>query len=120
LLIYLPALYWLTRLYGISGAAAAYAGLNVYYVFSLVPLVQARVIGQGFGVWLRQNLLPFALVGIGAFGGAKIIASTMQPGWSTVVLLALGAAAYAAATWFLLSVSLRSDLTGALKRVMSR
>ena len=118
LVVYLPALYWLTRLYGISGAAAAYAGLNAYYVFSLVPLVQARVIGQGFGVWLRENLLPFALVGVGAFGGAKIIALMMQPGWRTVATLALGVAVYAATAWFLLSVSLRSDLTGALKRVI--
>ena len=118
LVVYLPALYWLTRLYGISGAAAAYAGLNAYYVFSLVPLVQVRVIGQGFGVWLRENLLPFVLVGVGAFGGAKIIALMMQPGWRTVASLALGVAVYAATAWFLLSVSLRSDLTGALKRVI--
>ncbi len=120
LVMYLPALYWLTRLYGISGAAAAYAGLNAYYVFSLVPLVQARVIGQGFGVWFRENLLPFALVGVGAFGGAKIIALMMQPGWRTAASLAFGVAMYTAAAWFLLSVSLRSDLTGALKRVIPR
>ena len=120
LVVYLPTLYWLTRLYGISGAAAAYAGLNAYYVFSLVPLVQTRVIGQGFGVWLRENLLPFALLGIGAFGGAKIVASTMQPGWATAASLALGVVAYSGGTWFLLSVSLRADLAGALKRVISR
>ena len=120
LVIYAPVLYWLTRLYDISGAAAAYAGLNAYYIFSLVPLVQYRVIGQGFGVWLRENLLPFALVGIGAFGGAKTLSLMMQPGWRTLVLLALGVAAYTVAAWCLLSVSLRIDLTGALKRVISR
>ena len=120
LVVYLPALYLLTRLYGISGAAAAYAGLNAYYVFSLVPLVQVRVMRQGFGIWLRKNLLPFVLVGVGALGSAKILASMMQPGWLTVASLALGVVMYAVAIWFLLSASLRSDLTGALKRVISR
>ena len=110
----------MTRLYGISGAAAAYAGLNAYYVFSLVPLVQVRVMRQGFGIWLRKNLLPFVLVGAGALGSAKILASMMQPGWLTATSLALGVVMYAVAIWFLLSASLRSDLTGALKRVISR
>jgi len=44
----------------------------------------------------------------------------MQPGWRTLVLLALGVAAYTVAAWYLLSVSLRIDVTESLKRVISR
>ena len=119
LVVYLPALYWLVHLYGMSGAAAAYACLNAYYVFSLVPLVQARVIRQSFGSWLRQNLLPFILIAVGAFGSAKILA-LMQPGWITVLWLILGIALYGGLSWFMLSVPLRADLTVALKRVVLR
>lgn len=119
LIVYLPALYWLVHTYGLSGAAAAYAGLNAYYVFSLVPLVQARVIRQSFGIWFRQNLLPFVLIGVGAFGSAKMLAS-MQSGSLTVLWLILGMALYGGISWFMLSVPLRSDLTFALKRVVLR
>jgi len=119
LVVYLPAIYWLVHTYGISGAAAAYAGLNAYYVFSLVPLVQARVIKQNFGIWFRQNLLPFVLIGVCAFGSAKMLAS-MQSGWLTVLWLILGIALYGGISWFMLSVPLRSDLTVALKRVFLR
>ncbi len=119
LAVYLPGLYWLVHLFGISGAAAAYAGLNAYYVFTLVPLVQARVLQQGFGLWLRANLLPFLLAGVGAFGGAKILSLAFEPGWFSVIALSVGVMAYAAAAWLLLSMPLRSDLIGAFKRVFS-
>ena len=119
LAVYLPGLYWLVHLFGISGAAAAYAGLNAYYVFTLVPLVQARVLQQGFGLWLRANLLPFLLAGVGAFGGAKILSLAFEPGWFSVIALSVGVMAYAVAAWLLLSMPLRSDLIGAFKRVFS-
>lgn len=116
LFAYLPALYWLVNSEGMSGAAIAYACLNAYYVFSLVPLVQARVMRQGFGIWLRENLLPFMLAGITAFGGAKILASMVSPGWLTVLSIVLGLACYSVAAWFLLSASLRSDFQILIKR----
>ena len=119
LLAYLPALYWLVNTQGMSGAAMAYACLNAYYVFSLVPLVQARVMRQGFGIWLRVNLIPFMLAAIVAFGGAKILASMMQPGWLTVLSIVLGLACYSVAAWFLLSASLRSDFQILIKRSFS-
>lgn len=119
LFAYLPALYWLVNANGMIGAAIAYACLNGYYVFSLVPLVQARVLRLGFGIWLRENLLPFMLAGITAFGGAKILASMMQPGWFTVLSIALGLSVYSVAAWFLLSASLRSDFQILVKRSFS-
>lgn len=119
LVAYLPALYWLVNSNGMSGAAIAYAGLNAYYVFSLVPLVQARVMRQGFGVWLRENLLPFALAGVTAFGGAKILVSMMQLERFTFLPIVLGLAFYVAMSWFLLSASLRSDFQILAKRFFS-
>lgn len=115
LFLYVPALYWLVQQYGISGAAAAYAGLNIYYVLTLVPAVQVRVMEQGMGMWLRANLLPFVLAGAGAFGSAKILALAVQPGWQTLVVLALGVALYATVAWFLLSDALRTDLNSMMK-----
>ena len=120
LVVYLPALYWLTRLYGISGAAAAYAGLNAYYVFSLVPLVQARVIGQGFGVWLRENLLPFLFAGLVVFGFARLFEIVVQPSWPTGVLIIFASIAYLTVAWFFLSSALRADLANLRRRLVRR
>lgn len=120
LLLYLPVLYWLVNQYGISGAAAAYAGLNAYYIFTLLPLVQAKVMRQGFGVWLRANLLPFLFAGVVAFGSAKILALAVQPGAQTAVVLVLGVALYVAIAWLLLSDALRDDLTNLMKRLTHR
>jgi O-antigen/teichoic acid export membrane protein len=118
LVLYLPALYWLVQQYGIGGAAAAYAGLNVYYVLTLVPVVQARVMQQEMWKWLRTNLLPFVIAGAGTFGSAKILASAVQPGWQTLAVLALGVTMYATVAWFLLSDDLRTDLNSMMKRLV--
>ncbi len=117
LVLYLPALYWLVLDYGIAGAAAAYAALNAYYLFTLLPLVQTRVMKQGVGVWLRANFGPFVLAGGGAFGSAKILAMYVQQGWQVLALLALGGGLYVAIAWFLLSSALRADLINMIKRV---
>ncbi len=120
LVLYLPALYWLVQHHGISGAAAAYAGLNVYYLFTLLPLVQLRVMRQGFWVWLRANLLPFLLAGIAAFGSAKILALAVQPGGQTAAVLAVGVALYGVIAWFLLSDALRADFSHVIQRLTRR
>ena len=116
LVIYLPLLYWLVHQYGIGGAAAAYAGLNAYYVFSLVPLVQARIIQQGFGMWARHNLIPVVLIGIGAFGGAKLLSFALPYTWFTVFSLITGTTAYTLAAWVSLSPFLRSEVSNSLKK----
>lgn len=115
MMFYLPGLYWLVHHYGINGAAAAYAALNAYYLFTLLPLVQTKVMKRGTGAWLRANFLPFLLVGIGVFGFAKIFAMTAQPGWQALALLVLGAALYATISWFFLSDGLRADLLRAIQ-----
>jgi O-antigen/teichoic acid export membrane protein len=120
LVLYLPVLYWLVQHHGISGAAAAYAGLNVYYLFTLLPLVQVKVMRQGFGMWLRANLLPFLLAGIAAFGSAKILALAVQPGGQTAAVLAAGVALYGVIAWFLLSDALRADFSHVIQRLIRR
>lgn len=120
LVLYLPALYWLVHQYGISGAAAAYAGLNIYYLFTLLPLVQVKVMRQGFGMWLRTNLLPFLLAGIVGFGSAKILALAVQPGGQTLAVLAGGVALYGVIAWLFLSEALRADFSHVIKRLTRR
>lgn len=120
LVFYLPALYFLIHQYGINGAAAAYASLNAYYLFTLPPLVQARIMKQKISVWLRVNFLPFLLVGVGAFSFVRVLATVLQPGWQTLALLALGITLYVVVVWFFLSDVLRADLSRVIKRMTER
>ncbi|MDP3229861.1 MAG: oligosaccharide flippase family protein [Acidovorax sp.] len=118
LVLYLPLLYGLVLEYGIVGAAAAYAGLNAYYLFTLLPQVQAKVMKQGMGIWLRVNFLPFVLVGAGVFGVVKPLALLVPQGWQVVALLALGVALYIVIAWFFLSQALRTDLSNTARRLI--
>ncbi len=120
LLFYLPVLYWLVLDYGISGAAAAYAILNAYYLLTLLPLVQKKVIRQSTGAWLCANFLPFLLVGVGTFGFAKLLTIALQPGWQTLASIALGVVLYLLVAWFFLSGALRVDLSRVIKRGTER
>ncbi len=107
--LYLPALYWSINQYGIVGAAAAYAGLNAYYVFTLVPLVQSRVIKQSFGSWLRSYLIPSLLAGVGAFGSVKALSLYAHSSWQSIALLALGVGIYGVISWLQLPNFLKKD-----------
>lgn len=119
LALYLPALFWLTHQFGIVGAASAYAGLSAYYFFTLLPLVQVRVMQQSTWIWLRTNFLSFVVIGFLTFGSAKILAMTVQPGWQTLVLLAFGVVLYAVASWFFLLDGLRFELRNMIKKVIN-
>lgn len=110
MLLYVPVLYWLTPVYGISGAAAAYVGLSLYYTFTLLPMVQARILRQSMGMWLWTNVLPFVFAGVGAFGIAKLLALVVEPGWQTITVIVLGFGMYMLFVWIFLASILRVDL----------
>jgi O-antigen/teichoic acid export membrane protein len=116
MVLYIPALYWLVNLYGISGAAAAWAGLNAFYVLTLIPSVQAKVMNQDLMMSVRANLLPSIIAGVGAFGGAKLLSFLISPGWQVVVMMIFGALMYVAIVLPLVSGSLRKDLSNLTSR----
>ena len=120
LLVYVPTLYVLIGLYGIFGAALAYAGLNFYYFFSLLPLVQAKVLGQKTGAWLAANLYPFAAIGVCALGGMKAVTLVTGPGWVSWIALSCGAALYVIIALRCMSVGLRSDLLAMARKAYIR
>ena len=118
LALYLPSLYVGTLYFGIEGAAACWLVLNIYYLFSLVPLVQRGLLRQSFGGWLSENVTPFVLVGLACFGAPKIAlqlgaVESLSVG---VGALVLGTCAYCVAGYFLLSAALRRDLWEVLGR----
>ena len=68
---YAAVLYWLTRSHGTDGAAMAWLSLNLGYVAVLVPAVHRIILKKSMRSWLMRMLLPFALIGVGAFAGMK-------------------------------------------------
>ena len=116
LIVYAPALYWLVHRFGINGAAMAYAGLNLLYVLTLIPMVQNKVIGQTVKMWIRANVSPFLLAALVGLGSAKILISFVTSGWLAVLLMISGVVLYAILAWHWQSPALRAIFLGMLQR----
>jgi O-antigen/teichoic acid export membrane protein len=112
LVIYLPALALLLDTHGIAGAALAWVILNAYYLVVLVPIVQRRLLQQGFGIWVCENFLPFVLLAGVLFGGMCLLNAQLEStaAWLTWGLMAAAAIAYALGGFFLLARELRENI----------
>jgi len=110
MVLYLPTLYALVHAFGIDGAAASYAALNVYYVLVMLPLVQVTIMKQTLIKWLRGRPFQFVLAGTGAFGLAKLVAVLVAPACQNLATLALGVGLYALSAWLLMPVQTQAQL----------
>ena len=116
LAIYLPALVILMKSGGITGAAIAWVILNTYYLLVLVPMVQQRLLKQGFIDWMRENFLPFVALAVAFFGCARA-AIYLVPDcpipmlWGLIIAAALG---YAASGYWLLARDLREQIAASV------
>ena len=73
---YLPTVYYLVDRYGIDGASIGWLLLNLYYVFTIVPLAQIKIIKRRLPEWIYcifgiNFIFPFIIVAI--FKGIFII-----------------------------------------------
>jgi hypothetical protein len=118
LALYLPALYGATLSWGIEGAATCWLLLNLYYLLSLVAMLQRVLLRQSFGGWFSENVIPFVILGLISFGAPKFVlyASAVDSLPASLVALVLAACAYAVSGYFLLSAGLRRDLWKLLGR----
>jgi O-antigen/teichoic acid export membrane protein len=69
--VYVPFVYVLVKLWGITGAACAWAALNTYYLIVMVPLMQRRVPMRSTPAWFGRNVMPFLICGLVLIGGAE-------------------------------------------------
>ena len=108
---YVPALWFLVLQWGLEGAAAAWLGLNVYYVLLFLPLVEVRILGSPPFQWIGRNVIPFVVAGMALFWTARgLIGGVMGVSWLASLVACLASmAAYAVAGYFLLTPTLRSD-----------
>lgn len=90
---YLAALYTLIDHWGIAGAAAAWTLLNLGYVIFLIPAAHRQVLGIPFARWVRDAMLPFALLGFLSFGLARVIALGAGLGYQAALALLVPATA---------------------------
>jgi O-antigen/teichoic acid export membrane protein len=117
---YLPALYWAVTRHGIAGAGAAYAALNAFYIVTMVPIVQAKVMRQSYAAWILRNLLPYVAAGTAAFGLARLIPLGGASVAKILGVMTMGAILYAVAAGSAMSMPLRDDLLGMARRLLGR
>lgn len=110
-LLYVPALYSLTKMFGAVGAASGWALLNLYYVLTLLPAVHRRILHVPLFSWLFHGFAAPILAGLLAVGTMKWIANSFDTPLVTWTAFALALPLYAALGYLLLSPSLKTALT---------
>lgn len=114
-MVFLPLLGVLTWNIGITGAAISWVILNLFYFFSLLPIVHRKLLGNKTWPWVRTTVLPFVVCALVAMGGGKVIMAALGPYW-VFLCLPLAAAAYAVLAYWQLSIESRSALRLLLNR----
>ena len=110
---YAALLYYLVLSYGIVGAAMAWLILNSCYVIILVPLVHRKLLALPTAAWLVRILGLFAVLGVGSFGGARLIMCELNVSdsdWINIVAIVVGGIAYCLGGLLLLGAEIRSNL----------
>jgi len=114
-LAYLPLLAALTWKAGIVGAALSWVVLNLYYFFSLLPIVHRTLLGEHTWSWLKLTVLPFVVCALLAAIGAKAMVMALGPIWLALAL-PLAGAAYAVLAYRRLSAEPKAALRHFLQK----
>jgi O-antigen/teichoic acid export membrane protein len=120
---YVPGLYLATVRWGIVGSAWAWVALNLYFLLTLLPLVESRIARGSVSRWAVNNFLPFVARGGIAFGLAALLVHRFAKDVSVVVpLLACGATAVVYAFWGLTAVTpeLQADVRHFARALLPR
>jgi O-antigen/teichoic acid export membrane protein len=122
IVVYLPGIYWLITHWDINGAALAWLLLNVYYIFTLLPLTQRRILKANPLEWLVRNMLPFCASAVFAFGvGRLLVDAQANPGELVIWgVCALSALVYGALGFLSLDTVIRRDIQNTAYRIVAR
>lgn len=96
LVVMVPGLFLLTPRYGMIGAAALWAALNLGYVLVQVPLMFRRLLTPYQWAWWREAVLSPLMISITTFSVARFMATSAQFSIENSLLAAGVAAALAA------------------------
>ncbi|MDO9271436.1 MAG: oligosaccharide flippase family protein [Rugosibacter sp.] len=113
---YALGLYWSIGLWGIAGAAGAWVALNLVYVLTIIPMVHHIVLKTPATPWFSTILLPFLLLGVATFGGARLTSHLLFHNTFALGMLIPAVIAYAGIGYFLLGATVRNDITQTLRR----
>jgi O-antigen/teichoic acid export membrane protein len=121
-IVYLPGLYAATLRWGIVGAASAWVCVNAYFLVTLLPLVERRILRSSVRGWAAASFLPFVIRG-GVTFAAAAATSRLAAGRGPMIPIALCAlASVAYSFWGLhaLTPALRADVRHLARVVLSR
>ena len=109
---YAMTLYFMVGRWQLTGAAGAWLLLNLAYVFALVPIVHRNLLDLSTARWLKTTLFPFAALGLGTFGAARLIRDmvTENSMVANLGVIALGTIAYGLGGYYLLGARVRDEV----------
>ena len=99
-LMMVPLLVSLVRLFGIAGAGLSFALLNLLG-FAVAPVLTHRFVLRGeMRAWLVRDIAPFALPGLFIFYAVSRLAASFDAVGISVILASLGVAVYVLTAWW--------------------
>jgi len=98
--VLVPAIVYLTRLYGALGAAAVWVAVNAGAVFLEPPMMHARLLRGEISKWYAQDVFVPFLVAFLVAGAGKIFMPEGMSKWMLFIyLLVISCATLAATAW---------------------
>lgn len=121
IMIVIPALFLVVPTYGMSGAAAVFAGLNAFYLAIGAPLSFRRLLPTEMGRWyVRDVALPLGAAVIAA-GMVRLAMHYLPPDpWLSVLCIAAGGGAASCAAIVSAPAVRASVLAGSTRAMMRR
>jgi O-antigen/teichoic acid export membrane protein len=119
---YVAILFVLVTNFGIEGAALTWLLLNLYYLVTLMPLVQKRIMVESVWTWLSTGFLPYLAAAFVCFGVGWQLGESLQwagkpHAWLIFMLCSL---AYLGTGYRLLDAGIRNDVQQAFGQILNR
>lgn len=117
--IFLPTIYFLTRQYGMTGAATAWVLLNFVYVVTVARLMHQRLLRSEMRDWYLKDLIMPLSAGIAAGVALKSLLPSHLAVAPSIVVLAFSLFCILIASASAASL-VRRELTGYLRPIVAR
>ena len=117
LIFYLPMMFLFLKQWNITGASLTWALLNFSYLFTMIPMIQSRILKISWREWFIASIMPHTAIGICVFGIGAVLhqIANFQVSWIPVVIMCT--AIYLIGGFFALAAPTRQLVTSTARGV---
>lgn len=118
--VYLPIMFYLLTNHALEGAALGWILLNIYYLLTLMPYTQRRILKNGMVFWMTHILLPFAITGVLIFGLGRLMLQTPVQDNRWLIVCLVCALLYTGIGFCFLDSQIRQQIINLPRQILAR